>query len=413
MNCTDLGWIFGEYGDSGFLKDFGEGEFIAKRAKRERKCKSESEYEPKYEHEYKHKYRQSEYEHVREREPKHVREDEPEPESESESECDEEDEQIFDTVSCEICMEKGIYRSFIDDGKKYCKKHKTDGMIFASDGRCINILCRRYARYGYRGVYEKIYCSMHKTPSSIIIRCFAGCDSRGKYKFRGSDELFCSAHKKPGMMSTKIKHCSGDVNCTNNPKYGSVSMVFCEQHKLPEMKQVIKNICVVEGCSTFAYYFKDGDRNTRYCLAHKQIGMLSKNNLSCTVSGCGLAASYGVNGIRLYCSGHRSSDSVCLNAKLCSFLDCRKIAKYKDLDKTEYVCEKHKKPGMIKIRFNKCTVLECRNIAKYSCTSKGNCMYCIDHMTDNMYNKMRNICRIGHCTNTVYRTHVYCEGHAT
>ncbi len=77
------------------------------------------------------------------------------------------------------------------------------------------------------------------------------------------------------MVDVRHKHC----NHTGCPKQATCNVpgapggLFCGQHKLEGMVNVVLKRCAHDGCETFPSFGHPGQPGVQYCRLHKEPGM--------------------------------------------------------------------------------------------------------------------------------------------
>ena len=129
--------------------------------------------------------------------------------------------------------------------------------------------------------------------------------------------LYCSAHKKEGMVDVKSKTC---LECKKRPafnKKGETKALYCSQHKLEGMIDVKNKTCITEGCKIQPAFNVEGE-NALYCSQHKLEGMVDVKNKTCITEGCKKHPHYNMEGKKaLYCSQHKLEGMVDVKNKTC------------------------------------------------------------------------------------------------
>jgi hypothetical protein len=152
--------------------------------------------------------------------------------------------------------------------------------------------------------------------------CEEGCKTRPIYNTEGETKaLYCSAHKKDGMVDVISKTCC-EEGCKTIPNYnteGETKPLYCSAHKKEGMVDVKNKTCCEEGCKTRPIYNTEGETKALYCSAHKKEGMVNVKNKTCCEEGCKRRRIYNTEGETkpLYCSAHKKDGMVDVISKTC------------------------------------------------------------------------------------------------
>ena len=215
--------------------------------------------------------------------------------------------------------------------------------------------------------------------------CFhEGCKIRPVYNNEGETKgLYCSQHKKEGMVNVKDKRCI-HKGCKIRPNYnneGETKGLYCSQHKLEGMVNVKDKTCIHEGCKIRPSYNKEGETKPLYCSQHKLEGMVDVKDKRCFHEGCKIRPVYNNEGEtkRLYCSQHKKEGMVNVKDKRCFHEGCKIIPSYNNEGETKGLyCFEHKEEGMVDVTHIKCKTYLCstRVQEKYD----GYCLRCFIHL---------------------------------
>ena len=110
---------------------------------------------------------------------------------------------------------------------------------------CLHDGCKRQPIYNVEGETKPLYCSQHKKDGMVNVIsktcCQDGCKTIPNYNVEGETKaLYCSEHKKDGMVNVKSKTCLSEW-CSTQPteKYDGYCL-FCYIHLFPN-KPVARN----------------------------------------------------------------------------------------------------------------------------------------------------------------------------
>jgi hypothetical protein len=153
--------------------------------------------------------------------------------------------------------------------------------------KCKEKNCNDQPCYNLKGETKSLYCSKHKKQGMINVttkRCLE-CDIIPSYNVRGEKPpLYCLKHKKQGMVNVKDKKC---LECDIRPCYnlkGETKPLYCSKHKKNDMINIVSKICLE--CNTQASYNNEGQKKALYCFDHKKNGMINIRSNTCKSEWC-------------------------------------------------------------------------------------------------------------------------------
>ena len=126
-----------------------------------------------------------------------------------------------------------------------------------------------------------------------------------------SKALYCSLHKKEGMVDVKSKKCI-ELNCKTQPNYnieGESKALYCSLHKKEGMINIKSKTCIEPNCKTQPIYNIEGQKNGLYCSLHKKIGMIDVTHITCKTLMCLIRVQEKYNGYCLFCFIHTFPNS--------------------------------------------------------------------------------------------------------
>ena len=207
--------------------------------------------------------------------------------------------------------------------------------------------------------------------------CFEdGCKKYPNFNLEGETTgLYCSTHKKDGMVDVKHKRC---LRCNKQPTYnleGETKGLYCKDHKLDGMIDVKSKRCL--DCRKQPIYNLEGETKPIYCKDHKKDGMIDVKNKRCLL--CKKQASFNLEGETkgIYCNDHKKDGMIDVKSKRC--LDCKKIPTYNLEGETKGIyCNDHKLDGMVDVENKQCLNEWCKTqpTKKYD----GYCLHCYMNM---------------------------------
>ena len=108
------------------------------------------------------------------------------------------------------------------------------------------------------------------------------CKSRAEYGLPGGDVVFCTTHKKAGMVkllgSKRCDHHGGNGGCDKRPSFGlpGDAATRCGAHREADMVDVVNKRCDHPGGCTTQPRWGHPDAPRTRCAEHKEPGMLNK-----------------------------------------------------------------------------------------------------------------------------------------
>ena len=203
-----------------------------------------------------------------------------------------------------------------------------------------------------------------------------GCNVRPNFNKAGETKaLYCSAHKKDGMVDVNHKSC---LECNINSSFneeGESKALYCSAHKKEGMVNVKNKSCLE--CKNQPHFNKNGETKALYCSAHKKDGMVDVKHKTCL--DCKKQSYFNKAGETkaLYCSAHKKDGMVDVKNKTC--LECKTIPVFNRNGETKGLyCSTHKKDGMVDVKNKTCKTYLCSTLVteKYD----GYCLFCYIHL---------------------------------
>ncbi len=150
------------------------------------------------------------------------------------------------------------------------------------------------------------------------------------------------------------------MNCTKNPSYnydGERKGIFCFEHKVIGMRNVVSKTCNYHGCETQASFNFPGTKIGKKCMTHAEEGMIHVIHKKCIhPSGCLKRPFYGYADELepRMCSFHKTDDMVNISTKKCAHegsggCDIQPCYNYPG-HKNGMYCKKHKLKTMINVK---------------------------------------------------------------
>lgn len=213
------------------------------------------------------------------------------------------------------CVAHAIW-GFPRQASSRCTRHKLEGQMPYSYSYCTFPQCERTASYANPGSKNRIFCAAHAPPGTVNLRPHCAhpeCSRTPCFNFPPNRRgLYCAAHKLLGMVNVKKAKCCFPA-CPHRPcfNFPGLGAKFCRQHKDTTMINVTKRPCAHPGCPIIPSFNVPGNLRGKYCLAHKEPGMVSINP-TCEIAGCGVRATRFVGALparHCYCVPHAPPSS--------------------------------------------------------------------------------------------------------
>jgi hypothetical protein len=103
-------------------------------------------------------------------------------------------------------------------------------------------------------------------------QCFHnGCEKQPNYNYPNEKvAIFCKDHSLPDMKNIVSKICNHD-GCEIRPSYNylnETSPIFCREHKLIDMKDIVNKLCTHDGCEKQPVYNYPNETVAIFCNDH-------------------------------------------------------------------------------------------------------------------------------------------------
>jgi hypothetical protein len=202
-----------------------------------------------------------------------------------------------------------------------------------------------------------------------------GCETRCVFGTYNGPPVFCSKHKKNGMVDVKNKRCSIDF-CLKYRVYGIEfgKPTHCSEHKLESMKNSINNICLKVGCTNFSNYGIIENKKI-FCFKHKKNDMINFSKKTCIIENCTVSPSFNTVGEKpIYCVEHKTDVMIQVVNIQCTQKECGSKASFGYSWGNPVYCSLHKSENMKDVVNKKCT-----SCGLFIVSKKNNylCYYCV------------------------------------
>jgi hypothetical protein len=278
--------------------------------------------------------------------------------------------------------------------------------------------CRRQATYGE--FYGKpIRCNLHKEKYKLVSRlCREGnCNTQPNYNYEGQTKaIYCNEHKLDNMIDIVNKRCEYE-GCNKQPTYnyeGQTKRRFCVNHKLVHMVDIAHKRCKHEGCNTQPTYNYEGQTKAIYCNEHKLVNMIDVINKRCKYKECNTRPTYNYEGQSKanYCNKHKLENMINVINKRCKYKECNTRPTYNYEGQTKPIyCNEHKLENMVNVISKKCEYEGCNTQPTYNYEGQTKAIYCNEHKFNNMIDIKHKRCKANFCLGT--RANVKYKGYCS
>jgi hypothetical protein len=225
--------------------------------------------------------------------------------------------------------------------------------------------------------------------------------------------LYCSKHKKPGMINVVNKLCNhSECNVLPSFNYPEETIgSYCSKHKKPGMINVVSKLCNHHDCNVQPVYNDPDKKSGLYCNIHKKPDMIDVTHKRCKHPSCNKRPNFNDPDKKsgLYCSKHKKSDMINVVDKRCKHPSCNKIPNFNDPEEMiGSYCSKHKKPGMINVVSKRCKHPSCNKYSIYNDPDKKSGLYCNDHKLLGMIDVTHKRCILCDLTRSEKKYDWYC-----
>jgi hypothetical protein len=234
-----------------------------------------------------------------------------------------------------------------------------------------------------------------------------GCKISPLFNNKGEKKaLYCSAHKKEGMVDVINKKC---IECNKQPAYnneGDKKALYCSQHKKEGMVNVRSKTCLE--CEKIPIFNNQGETKGVYCATHKKEGMIDVKNNTCLECNKLPIFNKECETKGLYCATHKKEGMIDVKNKTCIHPDCKVLPVFNNKSETKGLyCSSHKKEGMVDVRHKTC--LECNVRPSFNNESETTALYCNAHKKEGMVDVKTKTCKSEWCLTQVRKKYEgYC-----
>ncbi len=176
---------------------------------------------------------------------------------------------------CE-CGKRSVFNLPGEKSGKWCISCKPIDAINVVDRKC---KCGKQPCFNLPGKRSGLWCFGCKPKNAVDvnkrIKCLE-CDTRPSFNFEGMSEIYCSKHKKEGMVDVVSKKCKECNRCPSFNYEGMLAM-YCSEHKKEYMVDVKASRCKENECNKRPSYNFNG-MIAIYCSEHKKEGMILRKS---------------------------------------------------------------------------------------------------------------------------------------
>jgi hypothetical protein len=234
-----------------------------------------------------------------------------------------------------------------------------------------------------------------------------GCEKKPVYNMPGSPNgLYCVNHKLPEMIDVVSALCKYP-NCTKQPSFnidGKIPL-YCKIHKAADMMDVRNTKCLFIDCNKSPSFNYPGITKRLYCGSHKLVGMINVKTALCAEEGCTKVPNYNAKGslTALYCVSHKTEGMINVKSRLCAYSGCDKQPGYNYAGESKGLfCTLHKEDTMINVIVNLCEAEGCNKCASYGIAGSEKCQFCAEHKSVGMIDLGHKKCAHVGCLKNPY-----------
>lgn len=222
-----------------------------------------------------------------------------------------------------------------------CKQHMQDGMVDVKHPTCEVEGCPTRPHYNFPGHKRGRFCASHKE-EGMVSQDWVGkggakpsykkymkkceqqdCGVQANFNTPGEKKArFCASHKDEGMKNVHERARCGVDMCQKHPYFnyrGEKKGLFCNEHKAEGMLNVYSSKCEVGGCDRGAHFLLEGEGRVRRCSTHKEQNMrpAAKKRPRCQAEQCEKRPTFffaGLDAAARFCLSHKEDGMVSRNS---------------------------------------------------------------------------------------------------
>ena len=181
-------------------------------------------------------------------------------------------------------------------------------MVYVKSKKCID--CDNQTVYNKEGETRGLYCSLHKKEGMVnvkIQRKCLNCNKQAWFNVKSEKKpLYCFSHKKEGMLNLNSRNC---IECGKQSRFNypcEKKPLYCVSHKKEGMVNVVSRKCIE--CSKQPTFNKENEKKPLYCASHKKEGMVNVVHDTCKSEWCSILVQQKYDGYCLFCYIHLFPD---------------------------------------------------------------------------------------------------------
>lgn len=165
---------------------------------------------------------------------------------------------------------------------------------------------------------------------------FEGCHKKSYFNYPGETKaLYCGEHRLDNMEDVIHLRCIFN-GCKKQPCYNFIyekKPIYCRVHRIEKMENVITPRCLYLTCNVIASYNIEGEKRPIRCYEHKENNMINITGIKkiCKFPNCKVRANFNYENEKklLYCSTHKKENMVMITSKICKTPLCFTTVKSK------------------------------------------------------------------------------------
>ena len=312
---------------------------------------------------------------------------------------------------CNKCQNSNRKELHLQEKKHQIAQIELPRMDLPHGYKCLTEGCQDYAIFD--GEKRPSFCEEHAVSPKLFTlytrrQCIAtGCTTRATFNYRtGQRVLFCQEHRRPEMINVNYLKCDtcGVENARYNTKENYPRPMFCKDHRSEDMVDCIEKLCNPPECwkqGTFA--FSKFDKKV-VCKEHRLEGMKDVKNLTrvCGFAGCEKQANFNVPAENrpIRCAEHKEMGMVDIYHDRCQVEECttRPVYNYDDGQSKGIYCVYHKREGMVDVVSRRCQYRSCTIQPVYNYPELTSGAFCDVHKLEGMIDVKNKNCKAGSCS---------------
>ena len=214
--------------------------------------------------------------------------------------------------------------------------------------------------------------------------------------------LFCGEHKLENMIDIVNKRCAHE-NCLVQPSYNlptETKTLFCGEHKLESMINVVSKRCAHDNCLTRPTHNLPTETKSLFCAKHKLENMINIVSKRCAHNNCLKIPIFNcpTETKGLFCGEHKLENMIDIVNKRCAHDNCltRPNCNYPTETKALF-CGEHKLENMIDIKNKRCAHENCLVQPSYNLPTETKTLFCAKHKLENMIDIVHKRCAHDNC----------------